>query len=479
MHLKTIGCYGHFSAKNALPRVLKRFDLVAIYFALVFGSYGAAQMASMGWAAIPMLLLAAVLFLLPCALAAYELGTRIPGTGGIYMWAKQTLGDVHGFISGWLSWVPILLLLPLGVTASTSHLQAALHFEWSKTTDTLLQLGLIWIEVMICALRLKASQKIVRIGFFVSLGTAVTVFVCGLVQPGSATPVTPDITSLDITAHGALFSAAVLWLLGVEMPFTMGGEYGRPKRTAGTMLVWGTLALMAGYLMGIAGILWLLPAGEVDVTRGVAQAVMAHYPVIGTFVAIGICGAVMSQDVAYMNTYSRLLYVAATEKRLPESLGRLNARSVPVRALWVQGIGASAVILVFAHQESLAVAFNLYLAALVVIWCLSLYYIYAALIIAGNTSSHTSTLSDSIWRIPGGRIGRWAVAVWGMIANTVAIYYVFALPWVSEGISAVAWRGWIVAIMGVIILIGLALWHQSRKLAEPTPSADGEIHPIM
>src|SRR5687768_16482452 len=83
-----------------LPRLLRRFDLVTLYFALIFGSYGAAQMAAGGWSAIPMMLLAAVTFLVPCALAAYELGTLYPGEGGIYVWAHKTAGPGHGFFAG-------------------------------------------------------------------------------------------------------------------------------------------------------------------------------------------------------------------------------------------------------------------------------------------------------------------------------------------------------------------------------------------
>jgi hypothetical protein len=57
-------------APGLLDRILKGFDLTTLYFALIFGSYGAAQMTADGWAGIPMLLLAAVTFLLPTALGA-------------------------------------------------------------------------------------------------------------------------------------------------------------------------------------------------------------------------------------------------------------------------------------------------------------------------------------------------------------------------------------------------------------------------
>lgn len=370
------------NAPKILPRILTRLDLIPIYFALIFGSYGAAQMASMGWAAIPMLLLATIVFLVPCALAAYELGTLFPGEGGIYIWAHKTFGPIHGFISGWLSWVPILLLLPLGATVTTAHIQAAFHVDWPEWLNVALQILLIWIEIMICTRSLKVSQNFVRLGFFVSFSTALIVFIVGWLQPVSATPITSEITDINIFAHGALFSAAVLWLIGVEMPFTMGAEYSQHRKTAKTMLLWGTLALTVGYLLGITGILWSIPQSEVDVTKGVAQAVSAHYPLLGSMVAIAISLAISSQAIAYTNAYSRLLFVSALEKRLPEFLARVNKNKVPVHAMIVQGIGASIILLIFASQGTLAVVVNLYLASLVVIWCASLYYIYGSLILA-------------------------------------------------------------------------------------------------
>lgn len=447
--------------ETLLPRILTRFDVTAIYFALVFASYGAAQMATQGWAAIPMLILAAVIFLLPTMLAAYALGTAYPGEGGIYIWAQKAFGPIHGFISGWLSWVPVLLLLPLGVTAATAHIKIAFQIEWAHSTEIAVQVGLVWLETFICVQKLRASQNVVRTGFFVALGTAIIVFLVGLSQPSPATPISPDIGSFNIFEHGALFSAAVLWLLGVEMPFTMGDEYGDHKRTAGSMLIWGTLALMTGYLMGIVGILYCLPIDGIDATNGVAQAVQAHYPLLGGCVATAIWIAVISQDVAYLNTYSRLLYVSALEKRLPRILGQLNRKKVPQNALITQAIGATLVIVIFAAQESLVVAFNLYLAALVVLWCLSLYYIFGALLMIGRLPQ-IAVKNETIWNIPGGRIGRWTVAVWGIIANTIAIYYVFALPWVNKGITVDAWRLWLFATVSGVTLIGIGLWLYSK-----------------
>lgn len=449
-----------------LPRILSRFDMVTIYFALIFGSYGAAQMAAQGWAGIPMMALAAVTFLLPCALASYELGTLFPGEGGVYIWAHKTLGPVHGFIAGWLGWIPIFLLLPLGATTIVAHLQFVLGAQWPLWVQVAAQITVVLLVGVLSAARLSISQSYVRWMFWISLGTAVAVFVAGLLNPHPATPVDSEILSFNISKHGVLYSAAILWLLGVEVPFNMGAEFAGHKRTARAMYVWGSLALLAGYFMGIAGVLLMTPAGQVDVTTGVARAAAAASPGLGVVVGLAICFAVASQDVAYMNSYSRLLFISGVERRLPEVFAQVTEQTrVPIPALLIQALGAAVVLLVFSTQAQLAVAFNLYLAALVAVWCASLFYLYVGIVVARRKYRDAYLdRSGEVWRIPGGSIGAWFVASWGTVFNALAIWYVFALPWTSD-IDPRGWRSWLLGISSVVLVSGIAIFLAGRKRA--------------
>ena len=228
--------------QKILPKILTRFDLVTIYFAVIFGSYGAAQMAAQGWAGVPMLTLAAITFLLPCALASYELGTLFPSEGGLYIWTYKTFGPVHGFIAGWLSWIPIFLLIPLNANVVTSFLQFIFGQEWSLLVQLIVQIAFIWILFSVSSLKFRTSQNIVKVVFFLSLGTALVALIAGLTHSGPSTPVDNEIFSFDLSQYGFLYSAAVLWLLGVEAPFNLGAEYSEHKRTGKTMLLWGSRA---------------------------------------------------------------------------------------------------------------------------------------------------------------------------------------------------------------------------------------------
>lgn len=445
-------------APKLLDRILKGFDLTALYFALIFGSYGAAQMTADGWAGIPMLLLAAVTFLLPTALCAYELGTVFPGEGGIYIWAHKALGPVHGFISGWLSWVPIFLLLPLGASTIVAHIEVIFDTKLDLSINISLQTGVVLLITGISCFRLAFSQKYINIMFFVSMATAVIVFCCALLSEREATPIDSAVVDFNVFKHGAMYSAAILWLLGVEVPFNMGDEIKDHKRTAGIMLFYGSLALLAGYVLGIAGVLLLIPAGSINAITGVSDAVASFSPSLGLLVAVMICFAVSSQDVAYMNAYSRLLFVSGLEKRLPQVVSYQNQKKVPVAAILIQCVGAVLVIIFFTTQQNLAATFQLYIASLIIVWVISLFYLLIAVPIIRKKYSQTYQGKRSqIWLVPGKQLGLWVVIIAGFLFNLAAIYYVFANPF-TQDVTPQEWRKWLALWCAAVILMGTAIY---------------------
>jgi glutamate:GABA antiporter len=458
-----------------LPRALRRFDLVVIYFALIFGSYGAAQMAAGGWASIPMLLLATVLFLVPCALCSYELGTLYPGEGGIYIWAHKAFGPLHGFIAGWLSWVPIFFLLPLGAITVTAHLQFALSLNWTLTQQILSQVVFILLITALSAQRIAWSQRFIRLMFFAALATAAAVLLVGVSRVGRGTPLTNEILSFDLKRHGSLFSVAILWLLGVEVPFNMGAEFSDHRKTAGTMLLWGSLALLLGYIAGIVGVLLATPMSSIDATTGVARAVGLASPFGGSIVALVICFAVGSQDVAYMNAYSRLLFISGIERRLPEVFGQVTPASrVPVPALLAQAAGAIAIVIGLSSQAKLAVAFNLYIAGLTAVWCAALFYIYFGVVRARMAHREAYVArGTAVWLIPGGKAGLLLTAAVGIAFNLAAIYYVFAIPLTNE-VSAERWRVLLLIVAGAVAVSGVVIY----KLGESRARSFGEEHAL-
>src|ERR1700761_4519879 len=60
--------------------------------------------AATGPVALPIWVLAAILFLIPLVIATLELSARFPQEGAIYAWTRKTQGNFAGFMCGWIYW---------------------------------------------------------------------------------------------------------------------------------------------------------------------------------------------------------------------------------------------------------------------------------------------------------------------------------------------------------------------------------------
>src|ERR671938_689980 len=107
----------------AMPRTLGRWDLVLLKIVAIVNINNVPPVAVYGWTTIALWLLAFGAFFVPEAIAVLTLARRYPGEGGIYLWTRESFGEVHGFLSGWCYWtnnlfyVPVLLLYMAGIFA--------------------------------------------------------------------------------------------------------------------------------------------------------------------------------------------------------------------------------------------------------------------------------------------------------------------------------------------------------------------------
>ncbi|MGB1917126.1 MAG: amino acid permease, partial [Luminiphilus sp.] len=74
-----------------------------IYIFVSGGSFGIEEMVASSGPGLTLLLLLAlpIIWALPMALIASELGSAIPDGGGFYVWTRRGLGKFWGFQAGW------------------------------------------------------------------------------------------------------------------------------------------------------------------------------------------------------------------------------------------------------------------------------------------------------------------------------------------------------------------------------------------
>ena len=309
------------------------FGLVATYVFIICWISNSSVMAAGGWTAIPMWILGIITFLVPAGMAVAELGNLWPGEGGVYIWATRTMGETWGFVGGYLSWIPVIL-----VTASTpaimmQYLLLAFHAQLGLMVSIILQLVLLW------SLRrawrspnwppISASSR--RSSSIYLVLTAV-IFISGVVyalKNGSGTPFDAHAATVpDFTGAGFLYGTVLLYLLGVETPYNMGAEFLSVRKSGPKMVIWGSIALVVIYLLTTLGTMMVLPSDQIDPVTGVIGMLGKAAPKgVMEVAAIVFACVVFVIMVTYQVAYSRLIFVSGLERVAAAGRNRVGLRA--------------------------------------------------------------------------------------------------------------------------------------------------------
>src|SRR6266513_3616866 len=107
-------------APGILPKVLGRFDMIAIFVAIVLFAVQGSVVQQAGAAAFVYWILGFLTFLIPGAIVTGQLGLMFPGEGSIYVWTNKALGAFWGFFAGFCAWWPgvFVIIVNGSLTAS-------------------------------------------------------------------------------------------------------------------------------------------------------------------------------------------------------------------------------------------------------------------------------------------------------------------------------------------------------------------------
>jgi amino acid transporter len=261
---------------TALPRTLGLRDLVLLEVVAIVNVSLAPPVAAFGVVSLWMWLAAFAAFFVPEAVAVVAFSRRAPGEGGMYLWARNAFGDLHGFLAGWcyftnnLFYIPMQLVFVAGVLAFAAGPQAAALVD-NKAYVASVALG--WLLLAAGAhVRGLAVGKWVQNAGAIGTFTAVTLLVVLGVAMGS--PETRA-TARDAGAWelASSFSVMCFAFIGIELASTMGDEIRDPLRNVPRAIAWtGVIVLCANLLMTVA-MQSLVPGTELEAIQGVMQAI--------------------------------------------------------------------------------------------------------------------------------------------------------------------------------------------------------------
>ena len=394
-------------AGGILPKVLNSFDMVAIFVAIVLFITNAAVIQSAGPTAFGWWILGFLAFLIPGAIVTGQLGLMFPGEGSIYLWTHKAFGAFWGFFAGFCAWWPgVLVMVATGVVSITflGFVFPDSVGSWSIQVQGLLIIGFILLSAVLAVLRFRVTQNIVNVVFVLYGLGIVLMLLAGIVHLAGGHPAATDPTDFGAWKPSAdtginfsnwtFFGLVILALLGVEVPLNMGVEI-RDSRAITRYLFWGSLAVMAAYLVATWAVMVTVPAanGQSAQITSVAEVVRIGLGGFwGDLVALILAGFFLFITVVYNYSFARLIFVSGLDRRLPRAMSHVNANRVPDVAVWVQTTIAALftllafVVLPSASSGGAAVdvqtrVYDVLQAAVTVIWCISMVVLFIDVLI--------------------------------------------------------------------------------------------------
>ncbi len=270
------------------------------------------------------------------ALTLAEIASAYPDTGGVYVYIREGWGRLPAFLFGWAELV-IIRAAALGAISTTF----AEYMLRSMGHDPSMAPYSQWVHyVAAIAIAIMGMLNYVGVKWGTLVQNTLTILKCaGLLAieivalaalphaGGHFTPVAP--TGSFGFVPFALALTSVLWVYDgwADVSF-VGGEVKDPQRNLPKVLIFGTLAVIALYLLANVAYLSVLSIDEMRhsklVAADVAQRLVGEPGVaaVGVIVMLSALGTLASS----MLTGPRILFAMATDGLLFRRLGKIQPR---------------------------------------------------------------------------------------------------------------------------------------------------------
>ncbi len=422
-----------------LRRVLRLWDLVLLnVVGVVALRWWLTSAGAYGYSALPLWVIACVLFFVPSSLAVVDLTTRYPEEGGIYAWTRRAFGEKHGFISGWCLWTNNLFYFPTVLLFAVGNLVFTLgpgyrDLENSGLFMATLSLLLFWFCFWINLRGLRYGRWLHNLG---ALGTwlpAMILIVLGVwaaVRFGPATTFrSADLVPVLDIGTLAFFSLMCFGFSGIELGSLMAEEIVDPRRNVPRAILIAGAIITLIYLLGTVALLIALPQESIGLLSGVAYAIAAVQDRAGLGMLAGISALLIALGAlgmtsAWLGGASRIPFVIGIDRYLPAGFGRLHPRhATPYVALLVTAVLSTVMVLLSFPGGTVQDAYLFLAEFTLLVYFVPYLYLFAALF---KLSARGEVPAPGVVPVPGGRAGVTVVAFVGFVTTVLAIVFALA-----------------------------------------------------
>jgi amino acid transporter len=394
--------------------------------------------------ALALLVLTPLVWSLPVSLVMAEMASAMPDEGGYVTWVRRAFGGFWGFQVGWWSWIDSFVDVAI---------YPVLFVEYVKFWYPAMTLRERWLLALafiaaLTILNVLGVRPVGRAAIALALAALLPVAALAIVGLAAlrAAPWAPFLAERQSLGAGlGLGLAVVMWNYGGwDTPSTTLGETRRPARAFRTALRLTLPLVAASYVLPIAA---ALGSGTSDwrtwSTGSLPRiAAAAGGPWLGHAMALGAVFSTAGLFMSLVLTNSRLPFVLARDRQLPQALGRIHERfGTP----WVAVLASAAIYAAFAM-------FSFRELIVLNVWLYSLSLLVELAAFVRLRIAEPALLRP--WRVPGGTPGM-IVAV--LVPALVALF-------------AMANAGALNTVAGILAaLTGPAVYWAMRRISSRSP----------
>ena len=123
-------------------------------------------MAEYGWSMLALFAISIIVFLIPIAMVAAELGTGWPRDGGVFAWVKEAFGGRTGFLAVWCDYSENLAWFPTVLSFMAATLAYAINPDLASNSTYLVTVMLVffWLTTLLNLRGVRASSLLGSLG---------------------------------------------------------------------------------------------------------------------------------------------------------------------------------------------------------------------------------------------------------------------------------------------------------------------------
>ncbi|GIU10758.1 MULTISPECIES: APC family permease [unclassified Shewanella] len=295
------------------------------------------------------------------ALTFARLATRIPKTGGLYIYADSGLGAMAGFIVGWCYWISCLTAVASVAIAFISYLSAYVPILAEHNQAGLIAcLGLIWLIIGLNIRSVKGSSIFQVITTILKIAPLLILAALGLInmQP----EMLPEYNPTELSPIAAISAATmlVMWsFLGIESATVPAGNVIQPEKTIPRAIIASVLTILVLYILVSLAVNLTVSTSELK--DSTAPFKLAAERLMGPIGAIVVTLGALLSTLGSLNANTlmcgQMPMAIATNGLFPKRFKRLSKNGTPTFGLLVSGAIVS-VLLIMNYTKGLIGAFT-------------------------------------------------------------------------------------------------------------------------